>query len=208
MRKAKPERTDVYNFSNGEYNCPKVIENSIHLSAEFDDFNWTLECVKLQLIKVKMGQTIKACKSQDKKRCQKIAVNTAQKNFHSKFFRPTSSSEVLPGMIIDNWSSKQQKQKFYLGAPAGLIGAARLIHYQVQFNEGYISTYEYQEIVYLVSCAYLVSITLICVAALIIYACWIATLTGQIMKFVDLLKTSSSHFESNIVGFLFLSLIV
>ncbi|KAL8134341.1 hypothetical protein AgCh_009388 [Apium graveolens] len=34
-RKAQMERIDIYDFSNGEYNCPKVIENSMHLGVEF-----------------------------------------------------------------------------------------------------------------------------------------------------------------------------
>lgn len=197
-KKAKLMGIGVCNLPDIGCKSFEIVKNSLYICAELHSPDWTLECVEVQVCKFKVGQIIKVCKSLDKKWC--FAVNIAHKNFHSKFFQLTSSNEVLPAMVIGKWSGKQQNLSIYISALAGHFRATRLTCYHVQFNEGYFYTYEYQEIVYKVSCAYLVSITRICVAALIIYACWITTLTRQIMKLVHLLETCSSQGWSNIVG--------
>ncbi|KAK2439910.1 protein argonaute [Trifolium repens] len=149
-----------------------------------------------QVLNIELEEIIKACKHLDESWCPKFTVIVAQKNHHTRFFKPNASQEnVSPGTVIDNTICHPKNNDFYMCAHAGRIGTSRPTHYHVLFDEIGFSADNLQELVHSLCYVHQRSTNAISIVAPIYYADLAAAQMAQIIKF-DESETLSSHNES------------
>ncbi|WJX30417.1 Protein argonaute 4A, variant 2 [Trifolium repens] len=149
-----------------------------------------------QVLNIELDEIIKACKRFDESWSPKFTLIVAQKNHHTRFFKPNAPQEnVSPGTVIDNSICHPKNNDFYLCAHAGKIGTTRPTHYHVLYDEIGFSADNLQELVHSLCYVYQRSTTAISIAAPIYYAHLAAAQIAQFIKFDDT-KTLSSHNES------------
>ncbi|WJX30546.1 hypothetical protein P8452_19072 [Trifolium repens] len=149
-----------------------------------------------QVLNIELEEIIKACKHLDESWCPKFTVIVAQKNHHTRFFKPNASQEnVSPGTVIDNTICQPKNNDFYMCAHAGRIGTSRPTHYHVLFDEIGFSADNLQELVHSLCYVHQRSTNAISIVAPIYYADLAAAQMAQIIKF-DESETLSSHNES------------
>ncbi|XP_017239098.1 protein argonaute 4 isoform X2 [Daucus carota subsp. sativus] len=148
-----------------------------------------------QVLNVELNQIIEACKFWDANWSPQFVVIIAQKNHHTRFFRPESTEHVHPGTVIDNTICRGQNSDFYLCSHAGITGITRPTHYHVLLDQVGFSPDDLQEFVHSLSYVYQSSTTAISVVAPISYAHSAAT---QMAKFMP--GISSSHGVINTAG--------
>ncbi|KAK2385915.1 protein argonaute [Trifolium repens] len=149
-----------------------------------------------QVLNIELEEIIKACKHLDENWCPKFTVIVAQKNHHTRFFKPNAFQEnVSPGTVIDNTICHPKNNDFYMCAHAGRIGTSRPTHYHVLFDEIGFSADNLQELVHSLCYVHQRSTNAISIVAPIYYADLAAAQMAQIIKF-DESETLSSHNES------------
>ncbi|GAU16404.1 hypothetical protein TSUD_117530 [Trifolium subterraneum] len=149
-----------------------------------------------QVLNIELNEIIKACKHLDENWCPKFTVIVAQKNHHTRFFKPNAPQEnVSPGTVIDNTICNPKNNDFYMCAHAGRIGTSRPTHYHVLFDEIGFSADNLQELVHSLCYVHQRCTSAISIVAPIYYADLAAAQMAQIIKF-DESDALSSHNES------------
>ncbi|KAK2439745.1 protein argonaute [Trifolium repens] len=149
-----------------------------------------------QVLNIELDEIIKACKRFDESWSPKFTLIVAQKNHHTRFFKPNAPQEnVSPGTVIDNSICHPKNNDFYLCAHAGKIGTTRPTHYHCLYDEIGFSADNLQELVHSLCYVYQRSTTAISIVAPIYYAHLAAAQIAQFIKFDDT-KSLSSHNES------------
>ena len=117
----------------------------------------------------------------------------AQKNHHTKFFRPNSPDNVPPSTVIDNKVCHPRNYNFYMCSLTRMIGTTRPTHYHVLLDENDFTPDDMQELVHLLSYVYQRSTTAIFVVASICYAHLTAVHMDQFTKLDESLDATSSQ---------------
>uniref|UniRef100_A0A803LZQ6 Uncharacterized protein n=1 Tax=Chenopodium quinoa TaxID=63459 RepID=A0A803LZQ6_CHEQI len=149
-----------------------------------------------QVLNIEFEQILQACKVLDESWSPKFTIIIAQKNHHTKFFKPESPNKydnVPPGTVVDSKVCDPRYYDFYMCAQAGMIGTSRPTHYHVLLDQNAFTADDLQQLIHYLSYVYQRSTTAISIAAPIQYAHLAASQAAHFLKYEDLSETSSGH---------------
>lgn len=146
-----------------------------------------------QVLNKELAQIIEACQFLHDTWLPKFTVIVAQKNHHTRFFKPNEVTNVQAGTVVDSGICHPRNYDFYMCAHAGIIGTTKPTHYHVLRDDIGFSPDDLQGLVHSLSYVYQRSTTAISVVAPIYYTHLAAAQVGQFIKLEDISETSSSH---------------